>query len=538
MAGKAGAIRAGKAFVEIFADSSKLVRGLRAASAKLKAFGASVAAMGRQMLLMGGLVAAPLILATRTFATYGDQLDKMSKRTGISVEALSGLGFAARRSGASMETVEVAIRRMQRSIEDAGRGSKEAVDALAALGLSAAALKGLSPEEQFKTIAARLAAIADPTKKAALAMMLFGRSGTMLLPMLDDLDSLLKEAKRLGLIVSKEDAAAAAAFADAWGDVKDVLRIVSFTVGSILGKAITGLLGNVASALAGLKKFVKENEQVVLIVAKVAIALLATGLALVIFGGMISLMAKSLLVAIAILKLVRIAMLMLLAPVGLITTALLLVGVVILKTTGLWNKAISSMARVFGEFWKAIMTALAAGNITAAFAVVAAALKVIWFGLLTSMHKAWLNFWGGIQLAMEGAVHKMTRLLLTGNEAAQQAEDAAHKDRMANIERETMAKEAAAGGDLAKAREEYRRALENAKSSRTQQQRSSEERRHQSQGGGGGYMSGTSAGTFNPAAILSLQGGGDRMLKVNEDMLGTLKKIEDNTKVPAGMEVI
>lgn len=311
MAGKAGAIRAGKAFVEIFADSSKLVRGLRAASAKLKAFGASVAAMGRQMLLMGGLVAAPLILATRTFATYGDQLDKMSKRTGISVEALSGLGFAARRSGASMETVEVAIRRMQRSIEDAGRGSKEAVDALAALGLSAAALKGLSPEEQFKTIAARLAAIADPTKKAALAMMLFGRSGTMLLPMLDDLDSLLKEAKRLGLIVSKEDAAAAAAFADAWGDVKDVLRIVSFTVGSILGKAITGLLGNVASALAGLKKFVKENEQVVLIVAKVAIALLATGLALVIFGGMISLMAKSLLVAIAILKLVRIAMLML-----------------------------------------------------------------------------------------------------------------------------------------------------------------------------------------------------------------------------------
>ena len=38
MAGSTGAIRAGRAFVELFADDSKLVRGLRRASAKLKAF--------------------------------------------------------------------------------------------------------------------------------------------------------------------------------------------------------------------------------------------------------------------------------------------------------------------------------------------------------------------------------------------------------------------------------------------------------------------------------------------------------------------
>ncbi len=32
-------IRAGRAFVELFADDSRLVRGLRAAEAKIKAFG-------------------------------------------------------------------------------------------------------------------------------------------------------------------------------------------------------------------------------------------------------------------------------------------------------------------------------------------------------------------------------------------------------------------------------------------------------------------------------------------------------------------
>jgi hypothetical protein len=38
MPAKPGAIRAGRAFVELFADDSKLVRGLRRASAKPKAF--------------------------------------------------------------------------------------------------------------------------------------------------------------------------------------------------------------------------------------------------------------------------------------------------------------------------------------------------------------------------------------------------------------------------------------------------------------------------------------------------------------------
>ena len=45
MPGRAGAIRAGRAFVELFADSSKLVKGLRVASAKLKGFGNDVRAL-------------------------------------------------------------------------------------------------------------------------------------------------------------------------------------------------------------------------------------------------------------------------------------------------------------------------------------------------------------------------------------------------------------------------------------------------------------------------------------------------------------
>ena len=49
MPGSTNAIKAGRAFVELFADDSKLVRGLRAAQRKIKAFGAGIRSMGLKM---------------------------------------------------------------------------------------------------------------------------------------------------------------------------------------------------------------------------------------------------------------------------------------------------------------------------------------------------------------------------------------------------------------------------------------------------------------------------------------------------------
>jgi len=163
---QAGAIRAGRAFVELFADDSKLVRGLKRAQAKLKAFGEGVRNLGLKLAGLGSAVVAPLIASTKVFAKMGDDLAKMSARTGFSVESLSELGFAAELSGTSIEVLENGIRKMQRTIVDAASGMQSAQDALALLGLTVADLDNLSPEQQFKLIADRLAAIEDPTLKA------------------------------------------------------------------------------------------------------------------------------------------------------------------------------------------------------------------------------------------------------------------------------------------------------------------------------------------------------------------------------------
>ncbi|HUS82489.1 MAG TPA: hypothetical protein VM013_04435, partial [Dehalococcoidia bacterium] len=135
MAGDKG-VRAGRAFVELFADDTKLTQGLRRAEMRVKKFGQSLQSVGKSMMGIGALITGPLIAAAKMFSTMGDSLAKMAKRTGFGVESLSQLGYAAEISGASIENLETGIRRMQRSISDAGRGLSTATDALAALGVS------------------------------------------------------------------------------------------------------------------------------------------------------------------------------------------------------------------------------------------------------------------------------------------------------------------------------------------------------------------------------------------------------------------
>ena len=129
MAGTQG-IRAGRAFVELFADDSKLVRGLRQAERRLRAFGDSIRNFGFKLTALGSAMLAPLVASAKLFIGYGDQVAKMAKRTGLSVEALSELQYAAGQSGVEVATLENGLRRMQRSIYDAGRGLSTATDGL------------------------------------------------------------------------------------------------------------------------------------------------------------------------------------------------------------------------------------------------------------------------------------------------------------------------------------------------------------------------------------------------------------------------
>lgn len=407
---KSNAIRAGRAFVELFADDTKLVRGLRAAEKKLRAFGASISRMGRQMVGLGAAVLTPLVAASKAFAAMGDSMGKMSKRTGFSAEALSELSFAAQQSGTSIEAFENGTRRMQRTITDAGMGMQSAADALEVLGLSYSQLSKLSPEEQFKLIADRLSQIKNPTTRAAIAMMIFGRSGTALLPMLEQgaagINELMEEARALGLTMSSEDAAAAEDFTDALGRLWKVVKMTTFQVGAAMAPALQELSGWVTKVVVTFNDWLKNNRQVVVMVTKVAAAVVAGGIALVLFGGTVSALGlvlgklASVIVFVGtVFKTLGAAIAFLANPVVLVIAAVAALGTYLLYASGAGAKALAWLGSKFEqlratatEAFGGIGDALAAGDIALAAKVLWLTLKMEFTRGVNALQKMWLDF--------------------------------------------------------------------------------------------------------------------------------------------------
>ena len=231
-------------------------------------------AIGAGLTATSGAILAPLAAAVSQFSSVGSAIADMAARTGMGAEGLSALGYAAGMTGASLEDVEKGVRKMQQNIADAAAGSKSAAKALASIGVSAADLAGLAPEQQMQRIADGLAAISDPAKRTSAAMDIFGRSGTALLPMMArgsaGMEAYAEEAERLGLIMSSEDAAAADALGDATDRLWGSLRGVTLQIGAALAPAVTDMADRISACVANVTRFVKENRGLIVGIAKTA----------------------------------------------------------------------------------------------------------------------------------------------------------------------------------------------------------------------------------------------------------------------------
>lgn len=172
--------------------------------------------------------------ALDAFVGFGDEMDKMSRRTGFAVETLSAFSHAAGQCGTDLGTVEGAIRGFQSVLGDAANGSKDAAEKFERIGLNVAELVDLAPEEQFRRIMRAVASVENPTLRAAAAMEIFGDAGAQLGPMInggaDALDAYLKEAEEAGVVMSGEQAASAAALSDAFGRLKASFQGLSLTL--------------------------------------------------------------------------------------------------------------------------------------------------------------------------------------------------------------------------------------------------------------------------------------------------------------------
>jgi hypothetical protein len=116
-----------------------------------------------------------------------EKLGNTADKLGVSFGFIQDLEEAARRSGTSIDAVSAAFGRLQKSVLGVDEESKAAQAALENIGVTAAQLQELKPEQQYELIGQRLAEIEDPARRTAAATALFGKAGADLIPFFNNL---------------------------------------------------------------------------------------------------------------------------------------------------------------------------------------------------------------------------------------------------------------------------------------------------------------------------------------------------------------
>ena len=264
-------------FVNILGDGSKLKGELDKSGKNIAKFSEKIGKIGKIATAGGLLVTAAFAKIVTGTAKAGDQFDKMSLRTGVAVEDLSALAYAADISGTDIGTLEKGLKGLTKVMDDASMGIGEGLEAFELLDIAVVDTEGnLRPTvDVLKEAALKISAIENPTKQAALAMDLFGsRAGPQLLPLLKagegGIEELMNKAKELGITMSTEAATKAAEFTDRMTDLKGSLAGAGRTIGDTLIPAIIPMIEKVTEIVGKVVAWTKENPELIATITKVA----------------------------------------------------------------------------------------------------------------------------------------------------------------------------------------------------------------------------------------------------------------------------
>lgn len=255
----------------------------------LQKFGKSMQKVGASFAAVGGAITAALGVAVKSLANAADVADDTAKRTGLTVEAVQELGYVAKMTGSNLATVEVALRTMQKGLTDSGTESAAFTSALETLGLSLAELRAMNPQAQFDALSQAIAGVTDPSQRAGLAMTVFGRAGTALLPMLaegaDGIAKLKDEAHKYGYVMSQEVAEAGSNFNDNLDRLKGSLGGLAQQLVAGLLPTLNSLVKCAADVVAGIKEWINNNPNLVSTLAHVVASV---GAVLTVFGALVA----------------------------------------------------------------------------------------------------------------------------------------------------------------------------------------------------------------------------------------------------------
>lgn len=242
----------GDLVLSLSADTAKfqsdLGRAQRVSDKFAREVGRSLGNLAGALVALGGAAGFGALVKGQINAA--DQASKTAQKIGLSVEALSQYQVAAKFADVSNQQLQVGLQQLAKNQADFVIGTGEAMQAFHALGISEKQVKDLHGDtaKLFDLIVGKLSKFEDGANKTAIAMRIFGRSGSELIPLINSMDELSGKARELGLIIDSETAAAADRFNDNMDSIGMSVQAVGLNIAKVLLPSLDGMSMRMAEA--------------------------------------------------------------------------------------------------------------------------------------------------------------------------------------------------------------------------------------------------------------------------------------------------
>lgn len=213
---------------------------------------AGAAAVGTAALAAMGTVTigatSAIIDSAAEVAAYGDNIDKMSQKMGISIEAYQEWDAVMQHSGTSMESLKASMKTLANAAE---KGN----EAFVQLGISEEQLATLSNEELFSQVITGLQNMEEGTERTYIASQLLGRGATELGALLntsaEETQAMKDRVHELGGVMSEEAVKSAAQFQDNLQDLQTAMEGIKRNIVSELLPGLSTLMDGFTRLLSG-----------------------------------------------------------------------------------------------------------------------------------------------------------------------------------------------------------------------------------------------------------------------------------------------
>ena len=246
-------------------DKTEYEKGLSNAASAAKLFSSKVAGFMKAGISAFTSVATAAVNVGKTLvqntgqvAAYGDNIDKMSQKMGISAEAYQEWDAVMQHSGTSMETLKVSMKTLSLAAE---KGN----DAFKALGITESELANLSKEGLFDRVISGLQGMEEGTQRTAIASALLGRGATELGALLntsaEETEAMRKRVHELGGVMSDEAVKASAAYQDQLQDMNTAIDGFKRNIVAIVNGAVKSIVKALPDLVKSGANIIKELAQ-------------------------------------------------------------------------------------------------------------------------------------------------------------------------------------------------------------------------------------------------------------------------------------